>query len=324
MSSAPTNTQGTKAAHRSGFVTLIGPANAGKSTLLNAFVGSKVSIVSPKEQTTRTRILGIKSTPEGQILFLDTPGFLSSKYKGELSRSLSSTLSDTAKEGDITVLLLDATTVRNNDDFCGRLLASVRQRGVSAPAVIVLNKVDRLEKPSLLPLLQRVEKELVAPLAESGTRAEIVPISALKGDGVQHLYELLLSYLPEGPAYFPADAVSDQPERFLAAEIVREKLFLQMHQEIPYSAAVQIEQWHEGEELLHIGAVIFVERVSQRKMVIGEGAKRIKAIGQAARLELERIFTIPIFLELFVKVEPDWTKTSKGLQKVGFYERSDG
>ena len=314
--SLKTNQRATDGPHRSGYVALIGPANAGKSTLLNAILGKKVSIVSAKQQTTRNRILGIDTKHGAQVVYLDTPGFLTRRYRGELSRFISDALSESAKEADLNLLVLDASKSLTDRNIAKRLSSAIEKRAISAPGVIAINKVDLLDRKLLLPML----KELSDVFQEhsKGLPVDIVPISALKQDGIEILKETILKRLPEGPAFFPSDVVSDQPEQFFVAEVVREKLFERLHKEIPYSCAVTVSSWEEGPDLLKIEAVIFVERDSQKGVVIGKRGETLKAIGMAARLELERLLRTRIYLNLFVRVEANWTRTERGMSKAGY------
>jgi GTP-binding protein Era len=288
---------------RSGFVALVGPANAGKSTLLNALLKRKVSIVSPKEQTTRGRVIGVKNLESAQIVFVDTPGILSRQYRGALSRFLNSELSESARDSDCCVLVVDSVVALENPRYVERVKISLRQRGIGEPAIVALNKIDQLDQRSLLPILARLKEEF----GEETT--EFVPISAKKGQGLEFICKLLLDRLPEGPAFFPLDMPSDQPDQVLAAEIVREKLMLRLSQEVPYSAAVLVTQWNETEKIIKIDAEIAVERPSQKAIVIGKGGQMLKSVGIAARQDLEKIFNVQVHLQLHVKVQPGWTKS---------------
>ncbi len=304
---------------RSGFVSLIGPANAGKSTLLNHIIGEKVSIVSPKEQTTRDRILAVKTTSKAQIVFLDTPGFMSKKYRGALARKLSDSLREAASEVDLGVLLLDGKRAVEDPGTIERLKKSVSGKGVQLPSIIAINKVDLIEKERLLPLLAQLDTEFRRTL----NSLELIPISAKTGEGVQTLLSVLSNSLPKGPPYFPEEMHTDQPERFLAAEIIREKLYHQLNQELPYSIAVRIESWREESNRLLINAVILVERDSQKGIVVGAKGAKIKSIGTSARLELQKVFDASVHLELHVKVERDWSKSEKGMRRAGYRQNSD-
>lgn len=301
--------------YRSGFAAVIGPANAGKSTLINAVVGRKISIVSPKQQTTRNRILGVKTRSDGQIIVLDTPGFVSPSRRSALSKYMSDTLSFSRADVDVSVLVIDGHKALGDDEEVPRVLGFVRQHEIPNLRVLAINKIDLFDKRLLLPLIARLQ-ELFGPLGVPGF--ECVPISALNIDGVTLLEDCILQGLPEGPPLFPEDAVTDQPDEFYAAEIIREKLIGRLGQELPYSLAVQIERWQEEDSLLRLNAVIFVERDSQKAIVIGKGGTMLKSVGTAARLELERFFGTKVYLELFVKVEKAWTSSERGLSKAGY------
>jgi GTP-binding protein Era len=277
----------------SGFVSLIGLPNAGKSTLLNALVGQKVAIVADKPQTTRTSIQGVVTLPNAQIVFADTPGI--HKADSPLNKRLMDTVRGALEERDLLLFVADATRKFGEEDR--RAIDLARKPG--APVVLVLNKVDLLrDKAALLPLIEQYKSvfEFV----------EYVPVSAVKGTGLEDLQKTILKYLPEGPAYFPEDYVTDQPERFLAAELIREKVLLATRQEVPHSINVMVDRWEETPQITRIYATIRVEREGQKAIVIGSGASMIKQIGVLARQEMERLFGIKIFLDLHVRVEPGW------------------
>jgi GTP-binding protein Era len=284
--------------HKSGFVALVGRPNAGKSTLLNALVGEKVSIVTSTPQTTRNRILGVVHRPGAQVVFMDTPGI--HKPLSRLNEQMMQFVRQALEERDLAVLMVDASTkFGKGDEFAVELIKQYSPR-----AILALNKIDLVRKPSLLPLIDRYAKLY--------DWEEVFPISALKGDGTEELLEAVVRRLPEGPAYFPPDTYTDQPERFLASEMIREKVISQTRQELPYVTAVLIEGFNESEMLTSIRAVIIVEKESQKPIVIGAGGQRIKQIGCEARAELEKLLPPKVFLELFVKVEPDW-RNRRGL-----------
>lgn len=279
-------------ATKSGFVALVGRPNAGKSTLLNALVGAKVSIVTAVPQTTRNRILGIVNRPDAQIVFMDTPGI--HKPLSRLNQQMMHFVQQALEERDLAVLIVDATErFGKGDEFVLQLLKQYAPK-----TILALNKIDRVRKPNLLPLMDRYSK--------LHDFEEIIPISALKGEGLEILTEAVVARLPEGPQYFPPDIYTDQPERFLAGEIIREKIINHTKQELPYVTAVLIEQFEESDTITRIHATIVVERDSQRPIVIGAGGERLKQIGTEARLELEKLFPPKVFLELYVKVEPHW------------------
>lgn len=282
---------------KSGFVSLIGLPNAGKSTLLNALVGQKVSIVADKPQTTRTSIQGVLTLPEAQIVFLDTPGI----HRGDspLNKRLMDTVRGALEERDLLLLVADATHEFRDEN---RRAIDVARKP-ETPVVLVLNKVDLVkDKSRLLPLIEEYK--------QAYEFADYVPVSALKGAGLKDLRRVILGHLPEGPRYFPEDYVTDQPERFLAAELIREKVLLATRQEVPHSVTVNIDQWEETERLTRIFATIRVERPGQKAIVIGTKAAMLKRIGTLARQEMESLFDVKIYLDLHVKVEPGWREKS--------------
>ena len=277
---------------KSGFVAIVGRPNAGKSTLINALVGAQVSIVTPVPQTTRNRILGIVNRPDAQIVFMDTPGI--HKPLSRLNEQMMAFVRQALAERDLVLLIVDASEkFGRGDEFALVLLKQYAPR-----AILLLNKIDVIAKQRLLPLIDRYSK-----LHEF---EEIIPISAAKGSGLEEVMAAVLKCLPEGPRYFPPDMYTDQPERFLASEIIREKVIRHTRQELPYVTAVLIERFEEGETITNIYATIVVEKDSQRPIIIGAGGQQIKQIGTEARRELEKLFPPKVFLELFVKVEPHW------------------
>ena len=294
---------------RAGFVSIIGRPNAGKSTLLNALVGEKLAIVTHKPQTTRNRILGIlnlkarKGVPAAQIVLVDTPGV--HKPDSQLNRRMMQEVYDALASRELTLLIVDATQkFGTGDQFT---LDAVKRAG--GPVMLLLNKIDMIPKPALLPMIQ-----------EWNARhqfAEIIPISAKKKQGLEMLIEKVANALPEGQPYFPKDQITDQPERFLVAEIIREKVLMHTAEEVPYAAAVRVEQWEEKEKVTRIAAAIYVERDGQKKIIVGRGGEMIKRIGTTARHDIERLLGTKVFLELFVKVQPDWR------QSRGFVEELD-
>ena len=280
------------AAFKSGFVAVVGRPNAGKSTLVNALVESKVSIVPPVPQTTRNRILGILHRPDAQVIFMDTPGV--HKPLSRLNEQMMNYVRQALADRDLAVLIVDASEkYGKGDEFVIGLLKQYSPR-----AILALNKVDRVRKPDLLPLMDRYSKLYGFE--------EIFPISALHGEGLEQLLKAIIERLPEGPQYFPDDEYTDQPQRFLAAEIIREKVIRHTKQEMPYVTAVLIDGFEEEDQLTRLHATIVVEKDSQKPIVIGAGGSRLKEIGTEARLELEKLFPPRVFLELFVKVQPQW------------------
>jgi GTP-binding protein Era len=281
---------------KSGFVAVVGRPNAGKSTLVNALVESKVSIVTPVPQTTRNRILGILHRPDAQVIFMDTPGV--HKPLSRLNEQMMNYVRQALADRDLAVLIVDASEkFGRGDEFVINLLNEYSPR-----AILALNKVDRVHKPDLLPLMDRYSKLYGFE--------EIFPISALRGEGLEGLLAAIVQRLPEGPAYFPADEYTDQPERFLAGEIIREKVIRHTKHEMPYVTAVLIDGFEEGTLITRIHATIVVEKDSQKPIVIGAGGVRLKEIGTEARAELEKLFPPRVYLELYVKVQPQWRNNS--------------
>ncbi|HWG59189.1 MAG TPA: GTPase Era [Candidatus Acidoferrales bacterium] len=279
-------------AFRAGFVGIVGRPNAGKSTLVNTLVGQKVAIVSPKPQTTRNRIQGILNREDAQIVLVDTPGL--HKPSDLLSRQMMDEAQHALDGIDVLCLIADASAnFGAGDRFAVEWLKRFR-----GPVFLLLNKIDRVHKPTLLPLIERYRREFEF--------AEVFPIAALTGAGCLDLVNGWLERLPENPPYFPRDQFTDQPERFLAAEVVREKAILTTREEVPYAIAVLVDRFEETEKLLRIRAILCVEREGQKGILIGKGGATMKKIGTLARQELESILGAKIFLELFVKVQPRW------------------
>jgi GTP-binding protein Era len=291
---------------KSGFVSLIGRPNVGKSTLLNCLLGEKIAIVSPKPQTTRNRILGIKNLPAAQIIFLDTPGI--HRSKDMLNQSMVRTALATLREVDVICLLIEADSPDHEENDW--ILENLQK--VQKPVLLAINKIDRIPKGNLLPIMERYSRK--RPFQQ------IIPISALLGEGIDILVNELLKILPEGPRLFPEDMVTDLPERFLAAEMIREKVFLLTREEIPYATAVVIEEFKEREEknLVVIRATIQVERDSQKGILIGGKGRMLKEIGRLAREEIEALLGVRVFLELWVKVEKNWREDLRALHRLGF------
>jgi GTP-binding protein Era len=292
-------------AHRAGFVAIGGRSNVGKSTLVNRLVGHKVAIVTPRPQTTRRRILGIRTDPDAQMILIDTPGLHDS------SRLLNRRMVETARrclaEGEVIVAVVEAHLRPSYVD-----LDSVAElRALKRPIVVAINKIDRLRRLELIPTLERYHRE--AP------EAEIVPISALTGENVDELVRVIKRLLAVGPALMSADQYTDQTERALAAEIIREKIFLAMRQEVPFSTEVRVESWTDDPDrkLVSISAVIVVERDSHKGMIVGAGGLTLKAIGTAARLELEQLVGSHVFLELLVRTKRNWTRDPRKLAEMG-------
>jgi GTP-binding protein Era len=294
-------------AFKAGFVAIVGRPNAGKSTLVNTLVGRKVAIVSPKPQTTRNRIQGILNRDDAQVILIDTPGI--HKPGNVLSRQMMDELQHALEGIDILSLIADASVNFGSGDR----FAIEWARRFHGPVFLLLNKVDKIPKPHLLPLIARYSKEFEF--------AEVFPISALTGEGCLDLVNSWLDRLPEHPPYFPPDQFTDQPERFLAAELIREKAILSTHHEVPYSIAVMVDSFEEGPKLLRIRATIYVEREGQKAILIGKGGAGIKTIGTKARKELESILGAHIFLELFVKVQPNWRENSSMVRQLDWHRQ---
>lgn len=279
----------------------MGPPNAGKSTLLNTLLGQKIAIVTPKAQTTRNRITGILSDPDAQVIFMDTPGIHATR--GKMNRLFSQTAWDASKDADVIMVMLDAELYLRRPEYMENdikpLLEAIRAE--TRPVIVVANKVDLVgDKSRLLPLMEQ--------LHETWPLAELFPVSALSKVGLENLLAKIKRELPEGDAQFPEDQLSTLPVRFMAAESIREKLFLGLHQELPYAIAVDVENWEEdaARNLTIINAVIYVTRPSQKAIVIGKGGANLKKVGQAAREEIAGILGTKVHLELWVKVREDW------------------
>jgi GTP-binding protein Era len=290
-------------AHRSGYAAIVGRPNVGKSTLLNALVGAKVAIVSPKPQTTRNRILGIRTLPEAQVVFLDTPGIHAARSL--LNRRMVEVAQQALGEADVVLLVLDAKAglTRGDEELARRLAALGR------PTICVVNKLDRVRPPSLLPIMQALGALLPG--------SDVIPTNARAGEGVDKVLAVTVAALPEGPRLYPGDEYTTETERF-SCRIVRAAL-PQTEEEVPYGTAVVVEEFSERPErnLLVIHATIVVARQSQKGIVIGRGGARLKEIGRHARLELEKLFGVKVFLELFVRVEPGWAADPRQLRELG-------
>lgn len=294
---------------KAGLVSFVGRPNAGKSTLLNRLVGQKLAIVSDKPQTTRTRILGVRNYPEGQVVFVDTPGVHKPMHR--LNVRMVDAALDAMREVDVLALVVDASVRPGPGD---RFLLE-RLRDVRVPTILVLNKVDLVAKPKLLPLIDQYRT--------AHAFVEIVPISAVDGTNVDVLEKLCLQYLPEGEPLYPEDYLTNQPERAFVAEIVREQVLQLTHAELPYSTAVMVDRFEEAEGggLLRLYCTILVERESQKPIVVGHAGAMIKKIGTAARQELERFFATRVFLDLHVKVKSEWRDDERLLDELGLDRR---
>ncbi len=290
---------------KSGFIAIIGRPNVGKSTLMNALLGTKVSITSPKPQTTRWQILGIKTLPEAQLVFIDTPG-LHEDNKRAMNRYMNRVASSVISDADVIVFMVDADHWYGEDQ-----LALDKLRGVEKPVILVINKIDKFaDKNEILPAIVK--------LKEKFSFAHIIPLSALKCENINTLQQEIIKLLPEGSILYPEDQVTDKNIRFQIAEIIREKLIQQTEEELPYTTTVEVEQFAEGEKLTEISAVIYVERDGQKAIVIGKGGEKLKKIGTLARRDIERLLGTKVFLRLWVKVKEQWTDDERAMRSLGY------
>ena len=289
---------------RSGFISVVGRPNVGKSTLVNSIVGEKVSAVSNKPSTTRNRILGVKTFEDSQLAFLDTPGVY--REKSRLGKSMARAVSGALSDADLVAFVTDV------EKPFGAADAAILETLVK-PSVFVVNKIDRIRKPKLLSVFSAAEKF-------SDRFLELVPVCALSGDGVPRLVELFKKHLPEGPKYFPDDMFTDQPEVFYIAEIIREKIFNLTRREIPYRVAVAVCGFSEDEEknLVSVNAEIYVERKSHKGILIGKGGGMLKRVGSEARADIEKVLGVKLFLELWVKVKENWTQSDSLIKEFGY------
>lgn len=296
-----------KAKHKCGFVSILGRPNAGKSTLLNALLGEKIAIVASKPQTTRTVIQGVLTQPNAQVIFLDTPGI--HKSTNLFNRRMMQQVRDSIADRDLLLYLVDATSNPNNNEEEMQALDLVKS--CETPAFLVINKIDKLNAKEAL--LERIQQyQAIHP----GFRA-FIPVSALKSDGLEELRRAIIRELPEGPPVFDPDYITDQPQRFMAGELVREKILRATHQEVPHSVAILIEKWDDSsEKVTKISATIYVERQGQKAIVIGKGGELLKRIGTNARRDIETLLGKKVFLELFVKVKPDWREDPQFLNEI--------
>jgi GTP-binding protein Era len=298
---------------KAGFMSLVGRPNVGKSTLLNRLVGTKLAIVSDKPQTTRTRILGVRNYDEAQVVFLDTPGIHRPLHRMNV-RMVDAAI-QTIGRVDLVGLVVDVTEAPGRGD---RFVLDV-VKDIKAPVFLILNKIDLVRKPKILPLIDQYHRQ--------GSFAEIVPVSASTGENIDRLERAIIDAMPEGERLYPEDYLTDQPERILAAEIVREKLLQLTHAELPFSSAVVVDRFEEPTEdqpILKLFCSIVVERESQKAIVIGRGGAMIKQIGTAARLELERFFSTKVYLDLHARVNPEWRENDQVLHDIGLDGRVEG
>jgi len=289
---------------KSGFITVVGRPNVGKSTLINALVGEKIAAVSDKPNTTRNRILGIRTLADAQLIFLDTPGI--HKARGNLGKAMVHTAMSAVQEADIILMMVEVKDAFGKGD-------SFIIESLPKPAILVINKIDKIKKGNILEIIER-SKEY------EGKFKEVIPISALNSDGIDQLLSIIANYLPEGPRYFPEDMITDQPERFIAAEFIREKIFTLTQQEIPYQTAVVIEEFEDVPEknLVNISAVIYVERINHKGILIGKKGAMLKEIGSLARADIEKILGTKVYLELWVKVKERWSQRDNLIREFGY------
>jgi GTPase len=294
--------------YKSGFVAIVGKANVGKSTLFNSLVGQKISITSRKPQTTRNRILGVYTQRDSQVVFIDTPGIHRSTRGTGLNRFMIKTALSAREEADIIAVMIEATSsLDGTDEEIIHGLSDFR-----SPVLLIINKIDTISKSLLLPLIDTVRGLY--------NFRSIIPLSALNGDGIGDLLAVVMELLPEGQPYFPDDTLTDQSERFIVGEIIREKIFTLTRQELPYSTAVVVDEFKEDPDrnLLSIAATVFVEKDSQKGIMIGRGGSLIKTIGTAARKDIEIFFDTRVFLDLKVKVLKDWAKSDDTIGRLGY------
>jgi len=294
-----------KKAFRCGYIALIGRPNVGKSTLMNHILGQKISITSHRPQTTRHRILGIKTTDSVQSVYVDTPGIHDNEQKA-MNRYMNRTAGSSFKDVDLIVLLVEALKWTNEDE-----LVIKRLQNIKTPVVLAVNKVDEVKKKDqLLPFIESIKHKY--------DFSDIIPLSAMKGDNIENFEKLVTSYLPESEAFYSEDQITDRSERFMAAEIIREKLMRNLAQELPYNLTVEIEKFTHDGNLLDIAAVIWVERDNQKAIVIGKGGEQLKSIGTKARIDMEKMFDHKVFLQLWVKVKSGWSDDERALNSLGY------
>jgi GTP-binding protein Era len=288
----------------SGYVSIIGRPNVGKSTLLNAILGEKIAIVTPKPQTTRNKIIGIHNLPYSQIIFIDTPGIHKPKHR--LGEAMIKTAKEALSEVDIVLFMVEAYRPREDERIVLDLIRKVRM-----PVFLIINKIDTRKKPEILPVIEEYQHRY--PFRE------IIPVSALKQNGLPLLIEKIYEYLPPGPKYYPDELITDQIERFMASEIIREKIMMMTKEELPHSVAVEVLKWNERTDgILAISCNIYIEREGQKAIIIGKGGSMLKAIGTAARIEIEKLLNTKVFLEIWVKVKKGWRDDTRLLQELGY------
>ncbi|WP_251520558.1 MULTISPECIES: GTPase Era [unclassified Staphylococcus] len=296
--------------HKSGFISIIGRPNVGKSTFMNHVLGHKIAIMSDKAQTTRNKIQGVMTQDDAQIIFLDTPGIHKPKHKlGDyMMKVAKNTLSDT----DAIMFMVNVTEeIGRGDEFIMEMLKDVK-----TPVFLVLNKIDLVHPDALMPRIEQYKEYMEF--------TDVIPISALEGLNVDHFIEVLKSYLPEGPKYYPDDQISDHPEQFVVSELIREKILHLTSEEIPHAIGVNVDRMiKESEDRVRIEATIFVERDSQKGIIIGKGGKKLKEVGKRARIDIERLLGSKVYLELWVKVQKDWRNKVNFIRQMGYLEDQD-
>ena len=289
--------------HKSGFVNILGNPNVGKSTLMNAFVGEKISIITSKSQTTRHRIMGIVNGDDFQIVYSDTPGVLKPNYK--LQESMMKFVGTALVDADIILYVTDIyETIDKNIEFLNKI------KETSVPVLLLINKIDLSNQEKVNELSQEWQKLL--------PKSEVILISALKKFNIDYVFEKIIKLLPFSPPYFPKDELTDKTERFFVSEIIREKIFLNYKKEVPYSTEVVVEEFKESDDLIKIRAIIYVIRDSQKGIIIGQKGNAIKKVGTEARIDMEKFFSKKVFLELFVKVDKDWRNKTNELKRFGY------
>ncbi|RYS22387.1 GTPase Era [Staphylococcus pseudintermedius] len=293
--------------YKSGFVTIIGRPNVGKSTFVNRVIGHKIAIMSDKAQTTRNKIQGVMTQQDAQIVFLDTPGIHKPKHK--LGDYMVKVAKNTLSEIDAVMFMVNVNEeIGRGDEYIMEMLKTVK-----TPVFLVLNKIDLVHPDALMPRIEQYQRYM--------DFAEIIPISALEGHNVDHFINVLKSYLPEGPQYYPDGQISDHPEQFVVSELIREKILQTTSEEIPHAIGVNVERMtQESEDRVHIEAVIYVERDSQKGIVIGKGGKKLKEVGKRARLDIEHLLGSKVYLDLWVKVQKDWRNKSSFIKQMGYVE----
>jgi len=295
--------------YRSGYVAIIGRPNVGKSTLLNYILGFHLSITSKKPQTTRHRLLGIKTTSTAQAVYIDTPG-LHQKYKGAMHRYMNREAMTTLQDVDVIVFVVDGIKLTEEDEYAIELLAKCEQ-----PIILAVNKIDKINKKErLLPFIDELNKRL--------NFSHIVPVSAAKGNNIAELEQHIEAHLHLSPAYFPEEQITDKSDRFLASELIREKLMRLLGQELPYAVAVEVEAFEEQPSIIKVSAIIWVERTNQKSIIIGNKGRQLKEIGKQARLSMEKLYAKKVFLKLWVKVKDGWSDDERALKSLGYFDFS--